>query len=78
MAPSVLDRLGAFPDDIQEVFRLRLERLADNPRRPEARCLSEPHEVYHLRVDDSTIVYRLYDTVQLIYVTRVGWRGLAG
>jgi hypothetical protein len=65
------------PDDLQMVFLSRLERLAADPRPPEASCLATPQQIYLLRIGDGTLVYRLYDTVQLVYVTRLRWRGLS-
>jgi hypothetical protein len=59
------------------VFLRRLERLAADPRPPEAICLAVAPQVYQLRVGDGTLVYRLYDAVQLVYVTRLRWRGVS-
>jgi hypothetical protein len=59
------------------VFLSRLERLGADPRPPEATCLATPEQIYLLRIGDGTVVYRLYDTVQLVYVTRLRWRGLS-
>jgi hypothetical protein len=59
------------------LFLSRLERLAEDPRPPEATCLATPEPIYLLRIGDGTVVYRVYDMVQLVYVTRLCWRGLA-
>ena len=39
--------------------------------------MAEPQQIYRLRLADGVVVYRLYDMAQLVYVTRVGWRGLS-
>jgi mRNA-degrading endonuclease RelE of RelBE toxin-antitoxin system len=77
LSPPAHHRLGALPDDLQMVFLSRLERLAADPRPAEATCLATPQQIYLLRIGDGTLVYRLYDTVQLVYVTRLRWRGLS-
>jgi hypothetical protein len=59
------------------VLLSRLERLAANPRPPEATSLATPQQIHLLRISDGTLVYRLYDTVQLVYETRLCWRGLS-
>ena len=75
LSPQAHRRLGALPDDLQMVCLRRLERLAVDPRPPEATCLAAATPVYQLRVGDGTLVYRLYDAVRLVYVTRLRWRG---
>jgi mRNA-degrading endonuclease RelE of RelBE toxin-antitoxin system len=77
LSPPAHYRLDALPDDLQMVFLSRLERLAADPRPPEATCLATPQQIYLLRIGDGALVYRLYDTVQLVYVTRLRWRGLS-
>jgi mRNA-degrading endonuclease RelE of RelBE toxin-antitoxin system len=75
LSPHAHHRLGALPDDLQMVFLHCLERLAADRRPPEATCLAAVPQVYQLRVGDGTLVYRLYDAVRLVYVTRLRWRG---
>jgi hypothetical protein len=59
------------------LFLSRLERLGEDPRPPEATYLAIPEQIYLLRIGDGTVVYRLYDKVQLVYITRLHWRGLS-
>jgi prevent-host-death family protein len=77
LSPPAHHLLGALPDDLQMVFLSRLERPAADPRPPEATCLATPQQICLVRIGDGTVVYRLYDTVQLVYVTRLRWRGLS-
>jgi mRNA-degrading endonuclease RelE of RelBE toxin-antitoxin system len=75
LSPHAHRRLGALPDDLQQVFLRRLERLAADPRPSEVTCLAAVPQVYQLRVGDGTLVYRVYDAARLVYVTRLRWRG---
>jgi mRNA-degrading endonuclease RelE of RelBE toxin-antitoxin system len=77
LSPPAHYRLDALPDDLQMVFLSRLERLAADPRPPEATCLATPQQIYLLRIGDGALIYRLYNTVHLVYVTRLRWRGLS-
>jgi mRNA-degrading endonuclease RelE of RelBE toxin-antitoxin system len=75
LSPLVLDRLARLSDPMQDFLLQVLSRLAETPRPPDAICLDATHQVYRRRLAEaSSMVYRLYESNRLIYVTRLSWR----
>jgi mRNA-degrading endonuclease RelE of RelBE toxin-antitoxin system len=74
LAPAAIDRLRAMPADLQDLTERRLTRLSDEPRPAEAACLDRDRAIYRLRLADLAITYRVYESLNLVYVVRIRQR----
>ncbi len=70
-AARAIRKLGR---DAQRQVVAKLERLADNPRRPGSKKLEGTEDLHRVRVGDYRIVYRIEDQVLLVLVVRVAHR----
>ena len=66
--------LSALPRKIQGQIVRKLRTLKDNPRRPQAKRLTNEDHLFRLRSGDYRILYQVGDEVLLVLVVRVGNR----
>ena len=72
LRPSARKSLGKFPKAEQRRIATALELLADTPRPPKAKKLSDI--TYRVRVGDYRIIYDIHDSELVILIIKIGQR----
>jgi mRNA interferase RelE/StbE len=71
---SAVKALARLPRPHQRRIAKAIDALADDPRPPGVRKLTNTRDAYRLRVGDYRIVYEIADNVLTVYVIRIGHR----
>jgi mRNA interferase RelE/StbE len=67
-------QIKALPKDIQNLVRVKIRSLAENPRPPGVKKLSGIKNLYRVRVGEYRIIYDIQDRVLVVVIVSVGHR----
>jgi mRNA interferase RelE/StbE len=73
--PSAQKELSKFPKPAIKKVSIAIDELKENPRPSGVKKLKSTDEnLYRIRVGDYRILYTIEDTIQIVDITKVGYR----
>ncbi|MEH2060381.1 MAG: type II toxin-antitoxin system RelE/ParE family toxin [Nostoc sp.] len=74
IAPAAKRQIKKLPYDVQQKVVAKLEELAFEPRPDGVKKLSEPYNLYRVRLGKYRIIYEIQDGLLLVTVVKVKHR----
>ncbi len=74
LKPHAFQALKRLPLEVRKRLQPAMDALADAPRPPGVKKLSNSQDIYRVRVEDYRIIYEIQDAVLRVLIIEVGHR----